>query len=657
MADFDSLKTAIEAADKKVNEASVQYVALVRKYDAARIAFKRKNGSTPVTGVDSLANYGFSDAEAAELQAKQEAYTQAVHERREAKSAYDSAKKAAQQQALDATVDLAAKKAQSKKALKESTENPYSPGTINLGKVNGNTYYRSNGRNYVRAKDGSVIQLGTGLTGTEIQKMERQFSKLETKYTEKNYGEELAKQRAQQKAEEKERREAAAAAEKKRREEERAKRAAARKANEEEYETKLAEYKKQHEAEKLKYKQERADAAVKRHEEYVKQRKELAEQAEESGKNAYKSVNDYTYTAVEQYKQQEEQRKKTGTGYTGSSAQAKQELKDSIKDLWNMSTKDAAEELSGAYKGLSPSIDTLKNAKGTIKDILDNNIKGQGLDALKNSSLALQAAALNATDKDGMLEVQKAILTQKLSARVVMDQITDAVQMKVDTLQDAGTAVRNTLLLQRAYVAAYIKQTFGNPQFMANVTKVVSIKVDNYVEALAMEKVKTIDKKIDTIFTRIDDKLDKVSKKTNKLLDKVEKINVLESFNSAIDKFTSLGGLQKKLEKSPFGIILSPLVGAVSAVGSASVKIMLTSAGITGAVAKVQQKIVGLQSKIADARAFITSRIQMVRDYVNKLKEKAKAAIKQFANKVVADIKSKISSAVAGAFGGKGVSI
>ena len=75
------------------------------------------------------------------------------------------------------------------------------------------------------------------------------------------------------------------------------------------------------------------------------------------------------------------------------------------------------------------------------------------------------------------------------------------------------------------------------------------------------------------------------------------------------------------------------------------------------AVKKVQTKIMSLQENIVKAKRFVAEKAQMVKDYVNNLKKKAQEAVAKFAQKIVADIKSKISSAISGAFGGKGVSL
>ena len=454
---------------------------------------------------------------------------------------------------------------------------------------------------------------------------------------------EKAKQREEQKAQDKIRRQEGHERREKEREQ-----------NKKEYNEALDKYKKERAEKKAKEKQEREEAAKKRQEEYVKQRDAKSKEGEETGKNAYKQINDYTYTQKENYRQQV----KDG-GYKGTTADAKADLKNTLSDLWNMGTGDARKELSGAYKDISPSIDVFKNARSTVQGLYKNTVIGGVTEMAGNAQMALSAGALAAVDKDGMVNLQKIILSQKLADRAVLDNIMDAVNGQMQTFKDAGSAIKNAFLVQQAYVTAYVKQTFGNPQFMKNVTGVVAIKVGNYVEAWTNEQVNKYmnkaNEKIDKVFTRVDQKIDKISSKIDGALDKVDKltqIDLLGKMNDKIDKFTSLQGLQNKLNKSPLGALLSPIVGTVGSVGGVAIKGMFAQTGITSAVSKIQEKMVGLHDKIVKAKEFVQQKVQMVKNYINDLKEKAKAIVTDFANKIVSDIKSKIQSAVAGAIGG-----
>lgn len=475
---------------------------------------------------------------------------------------------------------------------------------------------------------------------------------------------ETPEEKAKREAEEKQRKEEEREAKRKQKEEKKAQDKARRQAdherrekereqNKKEYNEALDKYKKERAEAKAKAKQEREETAKKRREEYVKQRDAKTDEGKKAGETAYKQINDYAYTAKESYRQQVQD-----GGYKGTSAEAKADLKNTLSDIWNMSTGDARKELSGAYSEVSPAIDTLKNARSTVTDLYKNTVIGGVTEMAGNAQMALSAGALAAVDKDGMVNLQKIILSQKLADRVVLDNIMDAVNGQMQTFKDAGAAIKNFYLVQHAYIAAYVKQTFGNPKFMKNITGVVAIKVGNYVEAWTNEQVtKYMDKankKIDQVFTRIDKKIDKVSSKIDGALDKVDKltqIDLLQKMNDKIDKFTSLQGLQNKLNKSPFGALLSPIVGAVGAVGGIAIKGMLAQTGITSAVARIQQRIVGLHDKIVQAKQFVAQKIQAVKDFVNNLKEKAKAIVTEFANKIVSDIKSKIQNAVAGAAG------
>ena len=462
---------------------------------------------------------------------------------------------------------------------------------------------------------------------------------------------EQEKLKAEKKILDKQRKEEEKAKDKVRRQQEHEKRVEERAQNRKEYDEALAKYKQERSEQKEKEKAEREEAAKKRHDEYVKQRDAKTQEGEDAGKKAYKQINDYTYTERENYEQQI----KDG-GYKGSSAQAKKELKESLGDLWNMSTGDARKELSGAYADISDPLSTLKNARGTVQELYKGKILGDGLGALKNSALNIQVAALAAQDKEGMVNLQKVILTQKLADRMVLDQISDAVHGQMLSFQNAGNAVVDAYLVQKAYVTAYVKQTFGNPQFMRNVTGVVAAKVGNYIEALTNEQVakyqNKINGKIDSVFTKFDQKLDTVTEKINTKLDKLTKIDVMSKMNNAIDKFTSLGGLQAKLDRSPIGSILSPLVGAVSSLGNVAVRGMMAKTGVLGAVAKIQGKILKLQEGVKKAKEWIAKKKQMIKDFANKLKEKAKQIVTDFANKIVGDIKSKIQNVAMNALGG-----
>ena len=566
------------------------------------------------------------------------------------------------------------KKKNSDMSLAQKTESPlkpgqpderhsYNPNTGHTVMEKKHVYSDSSGIFAIReevAKDGTVVssRIENKRTPEQKKQAQKEYQRKKDETTKadtelkKQQEEEERKKKEADKAARKVQKEKEKAEDKTRREQEHEKRVEQRAQNKKEYDDALAKYKEERAKAKEKQTEERAQEAMKRHDEFAKQHNELVKQGTDQGATAYKKINDYTYTEYEKWKEQE-----ANGGYKGTSAQAKKELRDSISDIWNASTKDARDELSGAYKNVSGSVDALKNARQTMQDLYKGKVLGDGINGLSNSALNIQVAAMAVHDKNGMVDLQKAILTQKLADRMLLDNIADAVSNQMYSFQTAGANIKYAYLAQKAYVSAYIKQTFANPQFMANITKVVATKVDNYVEALTNEQVAKIGTKIDNVFTKVDKKLDRITYKATTTLDKLSKINILESMNDKIDKLTSLSGLQKKLDKSPVGFLLSPLVSGVASVGGLAVKGLFASTGITSAVARVQAKIFNLQKGIVKAKAWVTQKVQMVKNYVNTLKEKAKAVVTSFANKIVADIKSKIKNVATGMFGGKGISI
>lgn len=648
-----------------------------------------------------LEKYGFSATDTAKWLGIKEKYQKTRALREVESSTYWSAKsQIEQQEEQEQKARIAQKMDQSKAAVEKATENPQNispqpapaptvrpnvssskpkPVTEKKttgiagddGKIHQHTYTKTNkytGATEVIDSDTSEIIRIDRLPKAQEDAWKKKAADQEDKdwkarqkadeAKRKEQSAEEKKQRAAQKEAEKQerakQREEQKAQDKVRRQQDHERREKEREQNKKEYNDALDKYKKERAEKKAKEKQEREKAAKKRQEEYVKQRDAKAKEGDEAGKNAYKQINDYAYTQKENYRQQV----KDG-GYKGTSAEAKADLKNTLSDLWNMGTGDARKELSGAYKDISPSIDVFKNARSTVSDLYKNNVLGGVTEMAGNAQMALSAGALAAVDKDGMVNLQKIILTQKLADRAILDNITDAVNGQMQNFKDAGTAIKNAYLVQHAYIAAYVKQTFGNPQFMKNVTGVVAIKVGNYVEAWTNEQVNKykdkINNKIDTIYTRVDQKIDKISSKIDGALDKVDKltqIDLLSKMNDKIDKFTSLQGLQNKLNKSPLGALLSPIVGTVGAVGGVAIRGMFAQTGITSAISKIQEKMVGLHDKIQQAKAFVQQKVQMVKNYINDLKEKAKAIVTDFANKIVGDIKSKIQSAVTGAIGG-----
>lgn len=418
----------------------------------------------------------------------------------------------------------------------------------------------------------------------------------------------------------------------------------ARQKNKEDYARQLKEYQDKRAKEKAEEKARREAEEKTRRESYEKARDSIGNTAEADGGKGRQAVTDYTRKLQEEYKKQQEDR-----GYAGSSSQARAQLRSSIKDIWNLSTAEARKELRGAYTQNSEAISALMNARSTVSGLVYDKAIGGFTGSLSNSALSLQAAALTVRNKEGMVELQKQILTQKLANRVVLDQIADAVSGQMHSLQASGTQIRNMVLLQRAYVAGYIKQTFGNPEFMANVAATVSIRVNNYVDALTNEKLTELNSKVDSIFLRADGKLASLTSRVNTALNQASRIDVLSAMNKQIDKLTNL---TDKLDKSPVGRLVSPLIKDVISSTGKQIDGTFKGGAFSRTVQAIKDKVVGLQGRLNEAKKFVTEKVQMVRDYVNQLKEKAMAAVKVYADRVIGDIKSKISNALTGAVKG-----
>jgi len=216
--------------------------------------------------------------------------------------------------------------------------------------------------------------------------------------------------------------------------------------------------------------------------------------------------------------------------------------------------------------------------------------------------------------------------------------------------------------MQKAYINTYLKNTLGNPEFMAKVSKNIGDQVGKYVDALSNEKInevntrldeagKKIDTAIDNTFSRVTSKIDDTTQKISTKLDDLSKLNIVNDINSKLEKSLSLESFEKRLDSNPLTQILSPSIMSICNAGQLSIMNSFKQPKMLETITKVQTKIKAVQENLKKAKDFIANKTKQLKEYVDNLKKKATEAVKQFANKVVADIKNKISVAVTGALG------
>ena len=336
-------------------------------------------------------------------------------------------------------------------------------------------------------------------------------------------------------------------------------------------------------------------------------------------------------------------------------------IKNSKPDTFTGTAKDAKNNLKQIGKILTEDLKTeVKNSSGSneygtigyAKDMI-NQLKNP-LDFSKNSVLKdpateklAKALAKNSMETKFSLETLK--MTQKMSAQVVIDTITQQIYNQKQIWKAAGKTISDMALLQKAYISTYIKNTFGNPEFMKKVTDSVSVAVNNYIDATIDEKINNLDKKVDNTFTKIDNKINTVTNKINNKLDKLQKLDILSSINKKLDKCLSLDSFESKMNKNPVTAALAAPLLTCARTTTSIVSTMITSSKFVSNIKAVQNKIARIQNSISNAKKLVQEKVQQLKTYVNNLKNQAVAVVKSYATKVINDIASKISISGVGA--------
>lgn len=334
----------------------------------------------------------------------------------------------------------------------------------------------------------------------------------------------------------------------------------------------------------------------------------------------------------------------------------------STSDLVNQMKKDAKNILEISTSSLTTEVKTaLSELKGSseikaVQDIVNSSAKGIGeiKNLLKNG---LSSNDLNVLSNEAYLKYMQDLVTNKMTAQSILDAISTQVYNNYgNILKTATQTATDVFLIQKAYISAYMKNTFGNPEFVSAIRNTMAQNVEKYLNSLTDNTItnysKKLDKKIDNTFTRISTKLDKSTGRIISKLNNLTKINLLENINDKIAKSLSFQSLADKLNKNPITAIFAGGILEIGSVVSLSVTSKLKDAKFMKIIGGVQDKILKISKQVQAAKEFIANKIQAVKDYVNKLKEKAMEAVKKFATKVIDDIKSKISGAIAGAISG-----
>ena len=411
-------------------------------------------------------------------------------------------------------------------------------------------------------------------------------------------------------------------------------------------------------------------------EESIKNRQEHDLQVATNKKNIEDLIKEREAAAAKRHEEYKTKLENTAKTVADSKAKIEEQLKSitntktevnikSTSDLVNQMKKDAKNILEISTSSLTTEVKTaLSELRGTseikaVQDIVNKSAKdiSNVKNLLKNG---LSSNDLNVLSNEAYLKYMQDLITNKMTAQSILDAISTQIFNNYGSiLKTAKQTATDVFLIQKAYISAYMKNTFGNPEFVSGIRNAMAQNVEKYLNSLTDNTItnysKKLDKKIDTTFTRISSKIDKSTGKIISKLDNLTKIDLLENINNKIAKSLSFQSLADKLNKNPITAIFAGGILEIGSIMSLSVTSQLKNAKFLKIIGGVQDKILKISKQVQAAKEFVAKKIQAVKDYVNKLKEKAMEAVKKFATKVINDIKSKISGAITGAI--KGIKI
>jgi hypothetical protein len=277
-------------------------------------------------------------------------------------------------------------------------------------------------------------------------------------------------------------------------------------------------------------------------------------------------------------------------------------------------------------------------------------------EALKNPEESIKKLALKVLSNDALLKLQEDILSNKLAEAVTLDNIATKVTEQLAKSKDLYNTLTEKLAVKKAYISAFISNTFGNPEYMKKLTENISKKVDETLKGLAYEKLegyaKNLDKKVDSVFGNIDQRINQMTGKIYTKIDTLTKIASLENINKKIEGILSMDELQKKLAGFPLGKMFSGPILKVAETAKTNVLAIFKGEKFQKVFGKVATSFKKISDSLKKAKDFIKEKTQMIRDYVKQLKDKAISALKEYATKIISDISSKIGISVQGALGG-----
>lgn len=255
---------------------------------------------------------------------------------------------------------------------------------------------------------------------------------------------------------------------------------------------------------------------------------------------------------------------------------------------------------------------------------------------------------------NSLLELQKKILGGKLAEITTITNIAEAIS-KID-FSKIGDIAENFFLSKKAYISAYIKNTFGNKEFMTKTLNKIGDKINEYMNSLTKDYLNSIGSKIESGFNKIfldsNNIMSRITAGKDKIIDKFSQLTTLNWLNDKISKCTDLTNLSSILSGSNVGKLLFDKMGPILDTAKLSIKNWMSNVNFTSKIKLVSEKLKTFKEQITKYKDFVKQKVEMVKNYIENIKNQAIAAVTQFANTIISDITSKINiEGITGALG------
>ena len=316
--------------------------------------------------------------------------------------------------------------------------------------------------------------------------------------------------------------------------------------------------------------------------------------------------------------------------FSGTSSEALAKARKSEKTLILGSFGDTSNEISNSFS--------------KTKEMFSSSLKDKfGVSSVSDIQKELEKNL----NEEAMLKLETKVLSNHMVESSILQMIATQVDSKYDEIKSMTQDANMFYLTQKAYIASYLNATFGSPDYIGKIQKTAAKSVGDFISNLASKQIDAagnfINTKSDKIFNRVLDTVGTTTTKITNRIDKISQINIVKRLNNMLENKISFQSLQAKLNSTPVGRFLSPIISPVLKEVSNVAKKLIANTKIVKQIKEVQERFMFVQKKLAEAKKFVADKIKMIKNYVNELKNKAIEAVKGYAQQIVNDIKSKIA--------------